>query len=186
MESFSLLINSSCTKHIKPLLATASKPITRSCNNCVRVMIRLLYTMSDFLNQKGPWLSGPIPVFNNQGDWGPWPWTNDSSWGGDEKPGHSAEWGIPWFSNAASHPNTIFAQSSQCGGCMGPLQSMDAFQLMFICRDSSVSLKRDSSLQGNGIFRENTLSGGHFSTIFLKHLFFSCEPATSFCQMLPS
>lgn len=68
MESFSLLINSSCTKHIKPLLATASKPITRSCNNCVRVMIRLLYTMSDFLNQKGPWLSGPIPVFNNQGD----------------------------------------------------------------------------------------------------------------------
>lgn len=127
MESFSLLINSSCTKHIKPLLATASKPITRSCNNCVRVMIRLLYTMSDFLNQKGPWLSGPIPVFNNQGDWGPWPWTNDSSWGGDEKPGHSAEWGIPWFSNAASHPNTIFAQSSQCGGCIGPLQSMDVF-----------------------------------------------------------
>lgn len=102
MESFSLLINSSCIKHVKSFLAIASKTITRSRNSCVRTTMGLLYTMSDVLNQKGPWLSGPILVFNNQGDWGPWPWTNDSIWGGDENCGHIAE-----FSNAASHPNTI-------------------------------------------------------------------------------
>lgn len=140
MESFSLLINSPCTKCIKSLLAFASKPITESCINCVRVMIRPLYTMPDSSNQKGSWLPGPIPVFNNQGDWGLWPWANDSGCRGDENPGHTADSGIPWLSNVFSHPNIIFAQSPQFGVCIGSSKSEDTFQLMLICRDSSVLL----------------------------------------------